>query len=78
MQSAAVLEAGRGVKQNYQRAAQLYRQACDDANGEACARLANLYDRGAGVRRDTDRAVSFRKRACEYKYAEACEKPKGA
>ena len=76
MQQAIVLEAGVGVTQNFSEAAQLYRQSCEQRHGEACARLASLYERGAGVRHAPDRAAEFRKRACDYGYTDSCVKPK--
>jgi hypothetical protein len=78
VQQAIVLETGLGVTQNFSHAAQLYREACEEKNGEGCARLATLYDKGAGVRRAPERAQEFRKRACDYGYTDSCEKPKAA
>ena len=48
------------------------KKACEERNGEACARLAALYDKGAGVDRAPERAKSLRRQACEYGYADAC------
>jgi len=67
-----ISEEGRGVPQNFERAAGNYRRACEERNGEACARLAALYDKGAGVDRAPERAKSLRRQACEYGYADAC------
>ena len=75
---ADALEAGRGIPQNYERAARNYRVSCDGRNGEACARLAALYDKGAGVDRMPERAAAMRRRACELGHAESCPKAKGA
>jgi uncharacterized protein len=66
------------VEENLSQAAELYREACEDRHGEACARLAAMYDRGAGVYRQPAQGTRFRRRACEYGYMEACEKPKAA
>jgi len=52
--------------------------SCDGRNGEACARLASLYDKGAGVDRMPERAAAMRRRACELGHAESCPKAKGA
>jgi TPR repeat protein len=69
---ATLYESGQGLTQNFQRAAQLHREACEDGYGEACFRLAGLYDKGAGVVRSPDRATSFKRRACQLGYADAC------
>ena len=65
-----------GLTQNFQRAAELHRQACASGYGEACYRLAGLYEKGAGVRRDAERAATMMKRACDNGYTAACAKPK--
>jgi TPR repeat protein len=45
--------------------------------GEACWRLAAMYERGAGVRRNPEEVTANRRRACQLGYAAACPVPKG-
>jgi TPR repeat protein len=54
----------------------LYEEACEDKYGEACARLAVMYEKGFGVERDVKRAAGLRKDACKAGYLQACDKPK--
>ena len=72
------MERGRGTPQDYQSAAGIYRNLCEDDIGAACARLADLHDRGAGVYRDPELAGRLRKKACNVGHAPACAGPEPA
>jgi TPR repeat protein len=72
---AQVLETATGRTQNFQRAANIYMELCEDKNGEACARLASMYERGAGVFRSREMARQYRKKACSAGVTDSCDKP---
>ena len=44
-------ERGEGVKQNYQKAAELYQKSCDGGNIGGCLLLGALYLKGEGVKK---------------------------
>jgi hypothetical protein len=60
------------VAQDFERAAELYREACNSRHGEACYQLGQLYQSGTGVPRQPGRAVGYISRACNYGYQLAC------
>lgn len=63
---------GRGVTQDYGRAATLYQRGCELGAPRSCAGLAMLYQRGLGVQADTARARSLYQRACAGGDRQAC------
>ncbi len=67
-------EAGRGVPQNYERAAKLYQIAADAGIVQAQAALGNLYANGQGLPQDTEKAVLWLTKAAEEGYVEAQRK----
>jgi TPR repeat protein len=78
---AGLIAAGEGVTQDWERARELYEQACNgtlrDGEGsapvaESCHRLAELYVAGNGIERDVFRAGSRFRRACSLGHQEAC------
>ena len=75
MELAQVLETASGKIQNLERAANIYRDECENGNGEACARIAVMYERGAGVFRSREMAKQYRKKACDAGRKESCEQP---
>ena len=64
---------GTGVEQDFDRAAELYRRACDRRHAEGCYSLGVMYENGTGVRRQSSRAASLFRRACDLGYEDACE-----
>jgi len=48
------------------------RARCDDGDGTACDRLADIYERGVRVPVDPDRAARLRQRACDDGAIPAC------
>jgi uncharacterized protein len=77
-QYARALELGRGIKQNYDRALDVYRETCEDKHAESCFRSGELYEKGAGSYRSPKRAAEMFKESCDLGYAPACAKPKPA
>ena len=77
-QLGTLYEAGRNTPQQFDRAARLYRNACDQDHAEACASAARMYERGAGVRRDSTHAVELTRKACSLGHTSACPKRRGA
>ncbi len=67
-------EAGRGVPQDYKRAAKLYQIAADAGIVQAQAALGNLYANGEGVPQDNKKAVLWLTKAAEDGYVEAQRK----
>lgn len=49
-----------------------YESECNNGNGEACYKVATLYQEGKGVKRDGLQATLFFKKACINKYTTAC------
>ena len=62
---ARAIEKGVGTAKNPERAAVLYRQACDRGEALACNGLGRLYAIGSGVSHDDAKAVGLYKRACD-------------
>jgi TPR repeat protein len=56
---------GEGVKQDYQKAAELNQKSCDGGNLNGCYYLGTLYEGGKGVRQDYAIAKEYYGRACD-------------
>ena len=56
---------GKGVKQNYQKAAELYQKACDGGNANGCSNLGSLYTNSQGVKQDFSTAKQYFGKACD-------------
>ena len=63
---------GKGVRQDYAKAAELWKKACDMEDANACFNLGVMYWTGEGVREDYAKAVEPYKKACDMEYANAC------
>lgn len=66
---------GRGGELDKERAAALYRSACEDAfepDARACNNLGVLYEKGSGVVRDTITALYQYQRSCSMGFTDAC------
>lgn len=69
---AAIYTAGRGgVTQNFEKAAQWFREAADEGIANASYNLGVLYHQGLGVERDLDRALYWYREAAKLGHPEA-------
>ena len=67
-------ETGRGVPQDYKRAAELYQMAAEEGIVQAQSALGRLYANGDGVDQDNSKAVFWLSKAAEEGYVEAQRK----
>ena len=72
----AMYEYGNGVEKNQQKAAQLYKKACDGGNMRGCRNLGVMYEEGDGVEKDLGKAAELFKKACDFGLEEACKEYK--
>ena len=56
---------GRGVRQDYKKASELYSKACDMGYAGGCYNLGFLYNNGQGVRQDKRTAKEYFGKACD-------------
>lgn len=56
---------GQGVRQDYYKAAELYKKACDMKYGAACNNLGLLYAKGQGVKQNHSTAKHYFGKACD-------------
>jgi len=56
---------GEGVKQDYQKAIQLFEKACNGGVMIGCSNLGVGYENGVGVNKDYTKAAELYKKACE-------------
>ena len=66
-------ENGQGVRQNYQKAAQLYQKGCDGGNALGCSNLGFLYENGQGVRQNFSTAKQYYGKACDLGLQLGCD-----
>ena len=71
---AKIIETGKGVPQDYNRAADLYRIAAEAGLVQAQASLGKLYANGEGVEQDDEKAVFWLTKAAEEGHIEAQKK----
>ena len=64
---------GRGVRQDYAKAAELYKKACDMKYGDAYNNLGVLYDKGLGVRQNLSTAKQYYGKACDFGDQMGCD-----
>ncbi len=64
---------GKGVRQDYAKARELYKKACDMKNGVACNNLGYLYGKGLGVRQNLSIAKQYYGKACDLGYQMGCD-----
>lgn len=69
-------EDGKGVKQDYFKAAKLYQKACDGGDARGCFNLGGMYYRGHGVKRNKTNAKELYDKACNMKLQLGCEEYK--
>ena len=61
-----------GVKQDYSKAAKLFKKACDVGEPIACGQLGVLYYDGKGLKKDISKATNLFKKACNDGEAVSC------
>ncbi len=64
---------GKGVKQDYFKAKELYEKACNLNNGRGCYNLSSLYYGGKGVKQDYFKAKELASKACDLGEQDGCE-----
>lgn len=64
---------GKGVRQDYTKASELYRKACDMKYDLACNNLGVLYDGGQGVRQNRSTAKQYYGKACDLGEQLGCD-----
>ena len=67
---------GRGVRQDYKKASELYFKACDMGYADGCYNLGVSYDNGQGVRQDKRTAKEYFGKACDLGDQGGCDKYK--
>jgi TPR repeat protein len=55
------------------RAADLFKRACDAGGSGGCLNLGSMYSRGEGVPKDRNRAADLFKKACDLGNDRGCE-----
>ena len=63
---------GKGVRQNYKKAVELYRKAANQGVASAQYNLGIMYYHGQGVRQNKSRAKELFKNACDEGYENGC------
>ncbi|MGX2984447.1 tetratricopeptide repeat protein [Helicobacter sp. 23-1048] len=64
---------GKGVRQDYHKARELYKKACDMKDAEACNNLGVLYGKGQGVRQNLSIAKQYYGKACDLGQQVGCD-----
>ncbi len=64
---------GEGVKQDYQKAYDYFKQACDGKNAKGCFNLGVFYESGKGVRQNQSTAKRWFGKACDMGYQGGCD-----
>ena len=64
---------GKGVKQDYFKAVELFRKACNGGESMGCNNLGVMYEDGKGVKQDYFKAKELFGKACDMKEAKGCE-----
>lgn len=64
---------GKGVRQDYHKAAELYKKACDMKLGDACTNLCSLYGNGQGVRQNLSTAKQYCGKGCDLGNQMGCD-----
>ena len=64
---------GRGVRQDSNKAIELYGQSCGVGSGADCYLAGNVYAKGEGVPRNEKEALEFYGKACDNRYVSGCE-----
>ena len=64
------------MKQNYQKAAELWKKACDGRDTYGCYNLGILYEEGKGLRQDYAMAKEYYGKACDLGDQIGCDEYK--
>ncbi|MGX2971559.1 tetratricopeptide repeat protein [Helicobacter sp. T3_23-1059] len=64
---------GKGVRQDFHKAAELYKKACDMKYAGACNNLGVLYDNGQGVKQNLSIAKQYYGKACDLGAQKGCD-----
>lgn len=64
---------GQGVKQDYNKAAELFEKACNGENAQGCYNLGFLYVKGQGVRQDYRIAKEYFGESCDLGHQNGCD-----
>ncbi len=64
---------GEGVAKDLNRAADLFKRACDAGGSVGCLDLGTMYSRGEGVPMDRNRAADLFEKACNAGLNRGCE-----
>jgi TPR repeat protein len=64
---------GEGVAKNLDRAADLFKRACDGGGAVGCEDLGSMYLHGDGVPKDRNLAANLFKKACDGGLNRGCE-----
>ena len=66
-------DAGKGVKEDKERAARLFGQGCKLGDAGGCSKLALAHDLGEGVKKNVPRAMALYGRACKAGQLSSCQ-----
>lgn len=64
---------GKGVGQDYAKAAELFEKACNEGDAWGCYVLGNMYEYGRGVRQNNQTALEYYGKACDLGDQLGCE-----
>ena len=64
---------GEGVRQDYHKAAELYKKACDMKDAMACNNLGAIYGKGLGVKQNRSIAKQYYGKACDLGEQLGCD-----
>ncbi|MGX2973403.1 tetratricopeptide repeat protein, partial [Helicobacter sp. T3_23-1059] len=64
---------GKGVRQDYHKASELWKKACDMKSGLGCNNLGFLYSKGQGVRQNHSIAKQYFGKACDLGKQMGCD-----
>ena len=69
----AMYEDGKGVKQDFFKAVQLYEKACNNNESGGCFNLGARYANGEGVKQNSKKALELYGKACDLKEEIGCK-----
>jgi TPR repeat protein len=73
MRLGALYYDGKGVKQDYTTAANLYQKACDAEDASGCLLTGILYEGGIGVRQNIQKALELYGKGCDMRDQKVCD-----
>ncbi len=69
---ANIFDAGRTFPQDFKKANELYKKACDLGSSSGCNNLGYAYENGRGLTKDERRGLDLYKKACEKGNETSC------